>query len=85
MELPPELQLLINDYARPTTRLDWMKGSYINRKIGNRATTLKGYLHGEVLMRTVRITQRSIEDSTRDDALFYFNDLLVQHGEDIDD
>ena len=33
MELPPEIQILINDYARPATRLDWMKGSYINRKI----------------------------------------------------
>ncbi len=85
MEFPPEIQILINDYARPTTRLDWMKGSYINRKIGNRTTTLKGHLHVEVLMRTVRISHRSIEDPRRDDALFYFNDLLVQHGEDIDD
>jgi hypothetical protein len=33
MEFPPDIQILINDYARPTTRLDWMKGSYINRKI----------------------------------------------------
>ena len=85
MELPPEIQILINDYARPTTRLDWMKGSYIHRRVGNRATTLKGYLHEEVVMRAVRIAKKSIEDPTRDDALFYFNDLLVQHGEDIDD
>jgi hypothetical protein len=85
MEFPPDIQILINDYARPTTRLDWMKGSYIHRRVGNRATTLKGYLHVEVVMRAVKIAKRSIEDPTRDDALFYFNDLLAQHGEDIDD
>ena len=52
MELPPEIQKLINEYAKPLTRPDWIQGSYIHRKIGNRATTLKGHLHGEVLMRT---------------------------------
>jgi hypothetical protein len=31
MELPIEIQRLINDYARPMTRPDWRKGSYYNR------------------------------------------------------
>ena len=29
MEFPIEIQKLINDYARPRTRPDWRKGSYI--------------------------------------------------------
>ena len=29
MEFPIEIQRLINDYARPRTRPDWRKGSYI--------------------------------------------------------
>ena len=85
MEFPHEIQIQINDYARPATRLDWKKGSYIHRRIGNRSTTLNGYLNCEVLMRTVRIAQRSIDDTSRDDALFYFDDLLLQHGTEIDD
>ncbi len=85
MELPLEIQKTITDFARPSTRHDWFKGSYIHRRVGHRATTLKGYLHVEVVMRAVKIAKRSIEDPTRDDTLFYFNDLLVQHGEDIDD
>jgi len=31
MELPFEIQMLINDYARPISRPDWRKGSSINR------------------------------------------------------
>lgn len=31
MEFPIEIQMLINDYARPLTRPDWRKGSSINR------------------------------------------------------
>lgn len=31
MEFPIEIQKLINDYAKPITRLDWRKGSYLNR------------------------------------------------------
>ena len=30
MEFPIEIQMLINDYARPLTRPDWRKGSFIN-------------------------------------------------------
>ena len=84
MEFPIEIQKLINDYSKPITRNDWIKGSYINRKIGNRSTTLKGYLQGEVLMRATRIshTPNDYDDST---ILFYFNDLLFQHGEENDD
>ena len=85
MELPPEIQKLINEYAKPLTRPDWIQGSYIHRKIGNRATTLKGHLHGEVLMRTVRMYNHPVETLTQSDILFYFNDLLFQHGEDIED
>jgi hypothetical protein len=48
MEFPIEIQMLIKDYLKPMTRNDLIKGSYINRKIGNRSTTLKGYLQGEV-------------------------------------
>ena len=29
MEFPIEIQKLINDYARPLTRPDWRKGSFI--------------------------------------------------------
>ena len=29
MEFPIEIQMLINDYARPLTRPDWRKGSII--------------------------------------------------------
>ena len=36
-------------------------------------------------MRTVRIAQRSIDDTSRDDASFYFDDLLLQHGTEIDE
>ena len=31
MEFPIEIQILINDYARPLTRPDWKKGSFINK------------------------------------------------------
>ena len=31
MEFPIEIQMLIKDYARPMTRPDWRKGSYITR------------------------------------------------------
>ena len=31
MEFPIEIQMLINDYARPLTRPDWRKGSDSNR------------------------------------------------------
>jgi hypothetical protein len=31
MEFPIEIQMLINDYARPMTRPDWRKGSSIRR------------------------------------------------------
>jgi len=31
MELPVELQNIINVFAKPTTRPDWRKGSYMNR------------------------------------------------------
>ena len=84
MELPIEIQKLINEYAKPLTRHDWIKGSYIHRKIGNRATTLKGHLHGEVLMRAVRIYNHPIASLTQSTVLFYFNDLLFQHGEEDD-
>lgn len=33
MEFPIEMQMLINDYARPMTRPDWRKGSYIVRTL----------------------------------------------------
>ncbi len=33
MELPIEIQMLINDYARPMTRPDWRQGSYISRTL----------------------------------------------------
>ena len=33
MEFPIEIQMLINDYARPMTRPDWRKGSYIVRTL----------------------------------------------------
>ena len=33
MELPLELQMIINDYARPVSRPDWKKGSYVIRKL----------------------------------------------------
>jgi hypothetical protein len=35
MELPLELQMIINDYARPVSRPDWKKGSYMIRKLTN--------------------------------------------------
>ncbi len=31
MEFPIEIQMLINDYARPITRPDWRKGSFMIR------------------------------------------------------
>ena len=31
MEFPIEIQMLINDYARPMTRPDWRKGSFMIR------------------------------------------------------
>jgi len=31
MEFPIEIQMLINDYARPITRPDWRKGSFLTR------------------------------------------------------
>jgi hypothetical protein len=31
MEFPFEIQMLINDYARPISRPDWRKGSYLKR------------------------------------------------------
>ena len=30
MEFPIEIQMLINEYAKPATRPDWRKGSFIN-------------------------------------------------------
>ena len=33
MELPLELQMKINDYARPLSIPDWRKGSYIVRTL----------------------------------------------------
>ncbi len=33
MELPIELQMIINEYAKPMTRPDWRKGCYFNRYI----------------------------------------------------
>jgi len=32
MELPIELQMIINEYAKPITRPDWRKGCYFNRQ-----------------------------------------------------
>ncbi len=32
MYLPLELQIHINEYAKPVCRLDWREGCYINRK-----------------------------------------------------
>lgn len=32
MYLPLELQIHINEYAKPVCRLDWREGSYFNRK-----------------------------------------------------
>lgn len=32
MELPMDIQRLINEYAKPLTRPDWRKGSYFNRR-----------------------------------------------------
>ena len=31
MEFPIEIQMLINDYARPITRPDWRQGSFLTR------------------------------------------------------
>ena len=31
MEFPIKMQMIINDYARPMTRPDWRKGSYVIR------------------------------------------------------
>jgi hypothetical protein len=33
MEFPIEIQMLINDYARPMTRPDWRKGNNILRTL----------------------------------------------------
>jgi len=33
MEFPIEIQMLINDYARPMTRPDWRQGSYLSRTL----------------------------------------------------
>jgi len=33
MEFPIEIQRLINEYAKPCTRLDWRKGCYFNHMI----------------------------------------------------
>jgi hypothetical protein len=33
MELPIEIQRIINDYARPITRPDWRKGCYFCRMV----------------------------------------------------
>ena len=33
MELPLELQMIINDYARPIGRPDWRLGSYMMREL----------------------------------------------------
>jgi hypothetical protein len=31
MEFPKEIQMIINEYAKPMTRPDWRKGCYFNR------------------------------------------------------
>ena len=31
MEFPIEIQMLINDYARPISRPDWRQGSFLTR------------------------------------------------------
>lgn len=41
MELPIELQMIINEYAKPLTRPDWKKGSYYNRMYYNPEYTFK--------------------------------------------
>ena len=35
MEFPIEIQMKINEYAKPMTRPDWKKGCYIYRVIGD--------------------------------------------------
>ena len=35
MDLPIELQMIINAYARPMTRPDWRQGSYMIRRLRN--------------------------------------------------
>ena len=35
MELPIDIQMIINEYAKPLSRPDWKKGSYYNRMFYN--------------------------------------------------
>ena len=46
MEFPIEIQMLINDFARPMTRPDWRKGSFMIRYYRSEKGNGDNYLYG---------------------------------------
>lgn len=67
MELPIELQNLINEYAKPLTRPDWKKGSYYNKMYYNPVYSFKEIIE---LMTTEY-------DFTDDQYMIYDNSFYI--------
>jgi hypothetical protein len=80
MNFPIEIQEIINDYARPMTRPDWFRGSYISRRL-TKLPNLKGQLAKQIILRAVRFAELPDDDDTRMYGLFYFDDILEQFDE----
>ena len=73
MELPIELQMIINEYAKPLTRPDWKKGSYYNRMYYNPEYTFKEII---VLM-TDEYDFTDDQDTENDILIQYIGGLFI--------
>ena len=82
MEFPIEIQMLINDYARPLTRPDWKKGSFINRTYRSWGGQLGRLNISEFKEYLIKIKSHA---DNYDDADFYRYFSYASERRDLDD
>ena len=73
MEFPIEIQRLIHDFARPTTRVDWRRGSYINYNLAD----MPYFAIREQLEKLYPYYVSGIINYSNDDSQFKSYDIII--------